>query len=286
MNRPRLIFLALFAALTACGSADSADSAPPAPRTEKAPPPQPREPAVEAPTPNEPAPSNTPTWCSKQGAHSFCADFDGADPKANWATFGAASAVGITASDRSAPNALSITRPAAGGDSGLVKLVSKLAPQNIRIAMDIRVDSRGLTGNNFYQQPIVIQVADAAGERVVEGLALELRTDGSKVETGLQLFSLEEPEGLASPTSVEVAPATTLPTDRWVRVAIAIDLSSASTLRASLAYDGVGAGEISVKRAPAELARVYLNVGASIPYAAVGPAPFVAAFDNVLFDVD
>lgn len=131
----------------------------------------------------------------------------------------------------------------------------------------------------------MIQVPDAAGTRAVEGIALELRTTGSEVTTDLQAFSLEGTAG--DPTNgFTSAPVTTLPLDRWVTVSIVVDLSSASTLRASLAYDGADAGEVHVTRAPASLEGALLTIGAAIPYAHAGPAPFVAAFDNVLFDVE
>jgi len=163
-------------------------------------------------------------------------------------------------------------------------LAPKTAAQRVRVAIDVRIDSGGLSGDCLHEQPIVIDVADNE-HRIIEGIALELRTNGPEITTELQAFSVGNP-GSEAPKSVAKTSVATLPLDRWVTVSIDVDLSSSSTLRATLAYDGQEAGEVSVHRASLRHAEVMLNVGSGNSSAHSGPAPCLATFDTLVFDVE
>src|SRR3954453_9813033 len=70
----------------------------------------PRSPGPDA-EPDEPFDSGVVRWCSTQGPHSFCADFDGKSVTEGWQAFGTALGhYSAVASDRSPPRAFSVTQ--------------------------------------------------------------------------------------------------------------------------------------------------------------------------------
>jgi hypothetical protein len=102
-------------------------------------------------------------WCAKQGAHTLCADFDGPEPLAPWPDVDLDGEVlKTTPSERSSPNALLITQPAASGGSPAPEItvsrrISMTSRKSVRAEFDLRLGAK--TPNDpSAREPVVISI--------------------------------------------------------------------------------------------------------------------------------
>jgi hypothetical protein len=222
-------------------------------------------------------------WCTNQSGHDICADFDGLALTDGWGQFGSASAFEAISSSRSAPNALRVTHSAdtpagPGGGIGIVQFIEKGLPKHIRLAFDLHVEAVGLDNDGYSRDPVVIQLVD--GDHVPEGVALSLRPDS----TGLKAFAFATPQTTPVPgKNVSVQAVAQFPSGEWVTVVMDVE-RSATELRARLSYGNTNVGEITLPSTQRAITQVAVNLGSLTP--AMGAEPFVAAFDNVVADVD
>lgn len=274
--RPFLCFL-FASSIVAC-----AEPSPPAPApapteaTTPSPPKKATSPSASTDQETEQPSAPEPTWCSQQGQHDFCEDFDGPDLTKGWQVHGVTSAFATIASDRSSPHGLKVTQqPEGGGKALIVTKVTHASPTKLHLAVDMRVEA----GGNDSVDPLLIQLTDPAYTRAVEGIQLGLYGDSAD----FMVFSLEKDK---EPTQKNIGYTSLagLPQNSWVRVAIDVDLS-ATTLVATASFDGVKAGEATVQRVGDPIAAAVLSLGASFS-ASASSSPYVIGFDNLLFDVE
>jgi hypothetical protein len=230
-----------------------------------------------------------PTWCDKQGTHAFCADFDSYDVGEGWdITVWGLPPGGIpgqkfeaVASDRSTPNALSITEPpiAVGekrGGTEFSREVSATNPKSVRVALALRIDSVGVDNDTHAMVPVYLGLWKREGTMTnyLASTYLGLRSTTTEL-----LASVVEQEDFDLTVDIEE-----FPRERWVDVELSMDLTASPPL-ATIRYDGKLAGEKSLAGLDvAEIEGASLKIGMTLsptPHA----APFVALFDNVLVDV-
>jgi hypothetical protein len=273
------VFLIVLAA--ACGGTAD-DASPPDPAEETQPPPRRRPPPDETADEDPTVPRDT--WCTSR-SHAFCADFDGAELEHGWDGIWYAggrspgSGYDEVSSDRSAPNALSITeRPVTPGELGGGPRFSRdldvTNPNGARVAIDVLLASTGLDSDTHALAPVSLSFSrrDGDGWVYVSAARLDLRN------TRTELHRTPAPEE-GGDWSV---PAEQLPRGRWVHVEITIDLASAPPV-ATMTYDGeeVARGSLGALE-PATIDSVHLEIGMTLrsPHAQT----FEAAFDNVTLD--
>ncbi len=260
----------LTAVLSACGGTTSTDSAS-APGTPTVAPGQP----PDAATPRSPSNAEPPTdevprsarWCAAQGAHGFCADFDGEKLTEGWRVFGASFKSAL--SDRSPPRALGVNY--LQGRLFLEKSLAASSFAGVTVAFDLRVvEALG------EMEPI--QLAFASATKITGGALLAVGATGTSVLTWTT-----DANGETSPLST---PVINLPRGRWVRVALAIAIANGDA-SATLAYDGTPVNAVPFIVGPVDtpsITQAIVRLGQLNSIAS--PAAFVADVDNVVADVD
>jgi len=256
--------------LIACGGSTESTTTPAAVDTPRpAPPTQQRA----APT------SSRNTWCTQNGAHDFCADFDGEDALGDWddALRGSVRKANdvdeLAPSERSSPNALHVFGSSLesdpGGSSGLYEwagmFLSKKLPTTTKtkakLAFDLYVDAA--------HDPV--GVVELSGRTATNDIAFHVWLHVSDTSTSL------------SAALGEIPPLPAIEFGRWVRVELAIDDNFGSGGVVHLAFDGVDAGTATFEGALANAAetKLYLGVSRSAPSEA-----YDVRYDNVVFDYD
>ncbi len=235
------------------------------------------------PTPQRPAPDSTgpKTWCTEQGAHDFCADFDAPDdPLSGWddATRGDDPAHkdenGVIASDRSAPNAFhekgaALPSPEGGQDptgpfSGMFvsKKLGQVTTTKAHLAFDVRID----------------QNDDSLGLFELEGRS----ADGSKIVFNVSLDLSRDAGFFFAATGVESPKIVAPPMGSWVHVEVALDDQGTGNGTATLSFDGKVAGttQLTGELAKSAATTLYVGVSRTAPSGA-----YEISYDNVVLDM-
>jgi len=227
------------------------------------------------------------TWCKHQGTHTFCSDFDGKDVRDGWDGVWYTGAPGglpgskyeAVASDRSAPNALSIYEPAMGGEEyrGGPTFSRRLGVTNlkgVRVALDLRIDAIGIDTDVHAMAPVSLTLAktDDRGWEHVASASLDLRHTKTEL---LASPAVDDADGAVASEN--------LPRAKWVHVELDVDLAS-SPATVSMTYDGTQVakgtyGALDV--ATIDLLDLQIGMTRNSPHASA----FEASFDNVVLDV-
>lgn len=221
------------------------------------------------------------TWCDRNGAHDFCADFDTDDPLHGFddITLGDDKAHvdlhELVASDRSAPFALhesgaTLPTPATGQNpagpfagTSFSKSFGQTKSTKATVAFDLRVD--------------------ANEESLTFLVELEGRTaDEVKIVFNASLGLTPSSSMLSAVSVGQVASFAPIAMGRWVHVTIALDDHGTGKGTATLSYDGVAVGstQLDGRLADAAGTRFFLGVMRTAPAGA-----YDVSFDNVTVDL-
>ena len=216
-------------------------------------------------------------WCAKQGAHTLCADFDGPEPLAPWPDFELdGEGLKTTSSDRSSPNALLVTQPAASGGSpgpeiSISRRIPVTSPKSLRAELDLRLGAK--TSNASSRHPIVMGIG---------------RNDVHLIGT---IFSVADDDTRLYVSESESSRQTIVPDfprEKWVRISLTIAIDPVEGIaKTTLAYDGTPVGEQSlhlVKENIGKTLYAIIDIGAFSQNRST--QPFETAIDNVVFDVE
>lgn len=242
--------------------------------------------------PDEPFDAGVSRWCSAQGKHSFCADFDGRDLLEGWQASFSGGDPSIppykaVPSDRSAPRAFSVTQPAASHDAGtfpesfvLGKAFTAASPTSLRVSFDLKVEQLGLDNDTYGRSPIMVALTHHEGMTTTYSLAAQLSLRATKTE--LHLWGADpDPDGGFVPSGGGTIES--MPIGRWVHVELQLS-ATPSGGTATVSYDSKPAGTFDISGiSTTGLNGAYLEIGArSAQYL---PHDSIVVFDSVVADV-
>ncbi|HEY8080172.1 MAG TPA: hypothetical protein VIF62_38840 [Labilithrix sp.] len=268
----RTSFFLSLVLVAACGGA-TADPTPTKP-VASAPPPAAALVAPDAPTA---------TWCDGQTDHAFCADFDGEYAADGWQVWTGGPLLTVP-SDRSSPSAFGLQMPAwqdtppPKSGTALMKKLDHRGPKQVSVAFDLRVDA-SLTAVGEQVTPVSVYLATELGSSPYAEVDFEILRTGAS----LQAFAVTDDEA-PDPNSFATSDVAAPPSGKWARVVVELFAGDGGATRASLSYDGVPAGSLSLAAFDTSLIdSAYLLLG-DVGGSALAQ-PFVAAIDNVVVDL-
>lgn len=227
-------------------------------------------------------------WCTKQGTHALCADFDGQDVEEGWnvEVVEDGSSFEATASDRSAPSALGVTHAHSTSSDPRMSMVSfarlvefqGTVPSSIRVALDLKVDALGSQSESAARIPVALLLKSAGNSTaLVAGTQFEFTKSASRTVS----FELDPGSNIPN---VAFESADAFPIGRWVHVEVGLGISEES-LTSTASFDQTVIEPVSLGHSDSvqDLEAVLLRLGS---LASNDEDPFVVHFDNVVLDLE
>jgi len=225
--------------------------------------------------PAGPSSSTRATWCTDaaNGAHAFCADFDGDDPLGEWDE-------AVRGTDQAHEDADDVTTPAHSG-KGALHL------RGVKIDRDPNADpsswdwsgmflTKKLPATTSNKATIAFDLFVATNDYMIGVIELSGRTSTDDIALNLRLDLTSDASYLGAALG-DIPKLAPVETGKWVRVQIAIDGATAT-----LSYDGASAGSTKFDGdfAASSETTLYLGVSRSAPSGA-----YDVRYDDVVVDL-